>query len=176
MAAIETSLDMEEEKVLLNISIGLDTFEVEKTIMVNASKLFKNITENDRSTTTIELVLPSNISDQKQTMMSMLEFVQYHSEHPSAPITKPLVSDNLLESGVCEWDNQFISKSDQELVNLSLIANYMDIPDLLALCCSKIGAIMKNIIKQYKTKDEQMAAVKARWKGTQQVGAATMTK
>jgi hypothetical protein len=144
--------------------------------MVNASNLFKRITENDRTETVIVLELPKTISDQKQTMTSLLEFVCYHSEHPSAPITKPLVSDNLSESGVCDWDNQFISKSDQELVNLSLIANYMDIPDLLALCCAKIGAIMKHIIKQYKTKDEQMEAVKTRWKGTQQVGAATMAK
>jgi hypothetical protein len=48
----------------------------------------------------------------------------------------------------------------------------LNIPSLLGLCCAKIGAIMKSIVKQYKTKDEQMAAVKKRWQGT---GATTAT-
>jgi len=171
-SVMEESLDNQvEEQVMIELIIH-GTGETEDSIhfhvdkkIVCASTFMSTILENDRSETRIELVLPKNITDPIQTMRWVIEFITYHTEYPFTPITKPLVSDNLLESSVCSWDNEFIMKSDQELVNLSLTANYLDIPNLLALCCAKIGAIMKSIIKQYHTKEEQMTAVKKRWHG-----------
>jgi hypothetical protein len=160
------SLDDLVQDATIELIVNGNTFIVQKK-RISDALFIRDIMSNDREAVRIELTLPANVTKPVETMQWIIDYIMYHDEdHQPSTITKPLVSDNLLESGVSAWDNEFISKTDEEIVNLSLSANYLNIPSLLGLCCAKIGAIMKSIVKQYKTKDEQMAAVKKRWQGT----------
>ena len=166
------SLDDLVQDDTIELVVNGTTFIVQKN-RISDALFIRDIMSNDRDAKRIELTLPANVTKPVETMQWIIDYIMYHDEdHQPSTITKPLVSDNLLESGVSAWDNEFIAKTDEEIVNLSLSANYLNIPSLLGLCCAKIGAIMKSIVKQYKTKDEQMAAVKKRWQGT---GATTAT-
>jgi len=166
------SLDDLVQDDTIELVVNGTTFIVQKN-RISDALFIRDIMSNDRDAKRIELTLPANVTKPVETMQWIIDYIMYHDEdHQPSTITKPLVSDNLLESGVSAWDNEFIAKTDEEIVNLSLSANYLTIPSLLGLCCAKIGAIMKSIVKQYKTKDEQMAAVKKRWQGT---GATTAT-
>ena len=171
------SLDDLVQDDTIELVVNGTTFIVQKK-RISDALFIRDIMSHDRDTKRIELTLPANVTKPVETMQWIIDYIMYHdSDHQPPTITKPLVSDNLLESGVLAWDNEFIAKTDEEIVNLSLSANYLNLPSLLGLCCAKIGAIMKSIVKQYKTKDEQMAAVKKRWQGTgttASVGVATV--
>ena len=59
-------------------------------------------------------------------------------------IEKPLTS-NEMKKITDEWSANFIDKmSIEEIVNLSVAANYMQIDCLLDLCCAKIASLCKD--------------------------------
>ena len=157
-----TSLDDEVQlDTMIELIVNGRTFMADKRVL-SASKFIKDTMEFSGETT-IAISLPEKIKNPQQTMAWVMEYVLYHATHPVSQITLPLVSDDLKESGVDEWDIAFISKSDADIVTLSVSAHYLNIPELQTLCCAKIGSIMKRIVKQYPTKQEQIDAVKRRW-------------
>ena len=158
------SLDDEIPAEMIELIVNGVSFIVEKSVLL--SSIFIKDTLDFSKETKIEINLPQKITDPKQTMEWVIEYMTYHNTTPVSQIQLPLVSDNIMESGVTQWDNDFISKSDQEIVNLSQAAHYLHIPSLHQLSCAKIGSIMKHIVKQYSTKDQQIAALKKRWNGT----------
>ena len=165
-ATAATSLDDEVQlDTTIELIVNGQSFKVDKRVLL-ASKLIKDTMEFSGETK-ITISLPEKIKEKiknpQQTMAWVMEYLLYHAHHPVSQITLPLVSDDLKESGVDDWDIAFISKSDANIVALSVSANYFNIPELQTLCCAKIGSIMKRIVKQYPTKQEQIDAVKLRW-------------
>merc|ERR1712194_198544 len=81
----------------------------------------------------------------------LAKVIDYCKQHKDAfvegkveEIAKPLKSPNLQECGVSEWDNDYVSNLDQEvLFELILAANYMDIRGLLELSCAKVASMIK---------------------------------
>jgi len=160
------SLDQDEH------SIGNYTLVVEEKEYVvpvgwlMVSQLIKNVLDNDPTSERLTLTLPSQVKNAERTMGYLLSYLEYHFTNGPAPaIAKPLKGENLKSSGVGDWDVSFIDKTDEELVELSCTANYLDIPPLLALSCAKIGSIMKSIINKHNNKEDQMKAVRERWFG-----------
>ncbi|TEB19753.1 hypothetical protein C9890_0167 [Perkinsus sp. BL_2016] len=73
-----------------------------------------------------------------------MDYCKYHKENPSEEISKPLRSTNLLECGVSDWDNTFITSLEQEfLFEVILAANYLDIKPLLDLSCARVASMIK---------------------------------
>ncbi len=159
------SLDEEIQTVtMFELVVNGTSYMLEKKALI-WSNFIKDILEFSKDETKIVIELPQKITDPKQTMDSVIQFILYHEQHPVSRMQLPLVSDKLTDSGVSQWDSDDISKSDQEIVNLSQAAHYLHIPDLQKLCCAKIGSIMKNIVKQFPTKQQQIDALKQRWNG-----------
>ena len=122
--------------------------------------------ENDPTCKRIDIKLPNGVptGHSDRVIRHLLQYLEYHSLYPESTIAKPLLR-TLKASGVSEWDEAFINKSDEEIVELTLVASYMDVPALLSLCCAQMGMIMKNIMKQHDNKADQIKAVRARWYG-----------
>ena len=158
------SLDDEVPTVMIELVVNGTSFMMIKSALMR-SIFIKDVLDFSKETK-IVIDLPQKITDPKQTIEWVIEYLSFHDQNPVSQIQLPLVSDKIMESGVSQWDNDFISKSDQEIVNISQAAHYLNIPDLHGLCCAKIGSIMKHIVKQYSTKDQQIAALKERWNGT----------
>jgi hypothetical protein len=162
MAAVE-SLDDEvsQQNETIEIIVNRESFTVDRSVA--KASIFIDDTLNFSRETKIEITLSEKITNPKKIMGYIIEYITYHSKNPVVPFQTPIVSDNLLESGVSVWDNDFISKSDEEIVHLSMAANYLNIPDLLKLSCAKIGAIMKSVVRKHNTKQEQIEAVRQRF-------------
>lgn len=158
------SLD-EEEKTIISIIVNGKSYDLPRTC-VKYIKVIETILQHDPTATTIELTLPVTVRNTERVMNQIMEYIVYHTIHgESNPIAKPLVSEKLSESGVSPWDEAFINKSDEELTDLASSTNYLNVPDVLALCCAKIGSIMKAIINQYPEKEDQQREVRKRWRG-----------
>ena len=76
-------------------------------------------------------------------LQRVMDYCRYHKENPSDEISKPLRSTNLLECGVSEWDNTFVTVEQDFLFELILAANYLDIKSLLDLTCAKVASMIK---------------------------------
>ena len=77
-------------------------------------------------------------------LQKVMDYCKHHKENRSTDeISKPLRSNNLLECGVSEWDNNFISMEQEQLFEVILAANYLDIKTLLDLACAKVAAMIK---------------------------------
>ena len=128
----------EEEMVQLKSSEG-EVFEVDPEI-ASMSVLIKNMV--DDSGTDDEIPLP-NVTTRILGMI--LDYCTYHKDNPVKAISKPLVSENLLECGVSEWDVDFVNIDNKEvLFALIVAANYLDIAALLDLTCAKVASMIKN--------------------------------
>ncbi len=158
------SLD-EEEHTTISIIINGKPYDIPRTC-VKYIKVIETVLHNDPTATNIEFTLPNTVCNPDRVMNQIMEYVVYHNIHGgSSPIAKPLVSEKLKESGVSPWDIAFIDKTDEELTDLASSANYLHAPELLELCCAKIGSIMKHIMNQYPEKEDQQRAVRKRWRG-----------
>mmetsp|Transcript_12899 Transcript_12899/g.17930 ORF Transcript_12899/g.17930 Transcript_12899/m.17930 type:complete len:101 (+) Transcript_12899:30-332(+) len=63
---------------------------------------------------------------------------------PSEKVPKPCPSNNLREFWPCSWDGEFVEQLDQkDLFELILVANFLDMKPLLALCCAKVACMIK---------------------------------
>ena len=72
------------------------------------------------------------------------EFLTHFNGAAPAEIEKPLTSNDM-KSLTDEWSAGFVDKmSMEELVNLTVAANYMGINSLLDLCCAKVASLCKD--------------------------------
>ena len=158
------SLD-EEDTSLLTLRIKDKEYSIQRRFL-NFSGFVKQMVMNDRARTVFDLIIPDTIHHVFSSMDLILQYYEYHDQYgPSDPISKPLKSEFLDSSEIGAWDIAFIDRSDQELTDLANLANYMDIPSILDLCCAKIGSIMRSIMNQYPTHDQQINMVRKRWHG-----------
>ena len=158
------SLD-EEDNTSISIIVNGKAYDLPRT-SVKYIKVVETVLQHDPTATNIEFTLPATVRNPDRVMNQIMDYIVFHTIHgESKPISKPLVSETLSESGVSPWDDAFINKTDEELTDLASSTNYLNVPDLLALCCAKIGSIMKAIINQYPEKEDQQREVRKRWRG-----------
>ncbi len=87
--------------------------------------------------------LPLNEVDEKSAE-KIKEFLTHFNGAAPAEIEKPLTSNDM-KSLTDEWSAGFVDKmSMEELVNLTVAANYMGINSLLDLCCAKVASLCKD--------------------------------
>ena len=90
-----------------------------------------------------ESSFPLNEIDEKNAEKIKEFLVHFNGESP-AEIEKPLIS-NEMKNLTDEWSTNYIDKmSMEELVNLTVAANYMGINSLLDLCCAKVASLCKD--------------------------------
>jgi S-phase kinase-associated protein 1 len=113
------------------------TIEVEVAKMSN---LLKTMIQED---TDLEDAIPlPNVKT--AVLQRVIDYCNYHKINESEEISKPLRSTNLIDCGVCEWDNTFITGMDQDLLfEVILAANYLDIKPLLDLSCARVASMIK---------------------------------
>ena len=87
--------------------------------------------------------IPLNEIDEKNGE-KIKEFLTHFNGVPPADIEKPLTS-NEMKNLTDEWSAGFVDKMPlEDLVNLTVAANYMGINSLLDLCCAKIASLCKD--------------------------------
>ena len=85
---------------------------------------------------------PLNEIDEKNGE-KIKEYLTHFDGVPPAEIEKPLTS-NEMKNLTDEWSAGFVDKMPlEDLVNLTVAANYMGINSLLDLCCAKIASLCK---------------------------------
>ena len=90
-----------------------------------------------------EASYPLNEIDEKNAE-KIKEYLTHFDGVPPAEIEKPLTS-NEMKSLTDEWSAGFVDKiSLEDLINLTVAANYMGINSLLDLCCAKIASLCKD--------------------------------
>ena len=122
-------------------------FEITKK-QADLSEVLKNsINENPKESS-------FNLKEiDEKTGEKIKEFLTHFDGVPPAEIEKPLTS-NEMKNLTDEWSANFIDKIPlEDLVNLSVAANYMGINSLLDLCCAKIASLCKDKSEEeiYKT-------------------------
>ena len=86
---------------------------------------------------------PLNEIDEKNGE-KIKEYLTHFDGVPPAEIEKPLTS-NEMKNLTDEWSAGFVDKMPlEDLVNLTVAANYMGINSLLDLCCAKIASLCKD--------------------------------
>ena len=90
-----------------------------------------------------ETSFPLNELDEKSAE-KIKEYLNHLNGVAPPEIEKPIIS-NEMKNLTDEWSSNFIDKmSMEELVNLTVAANYMGINCLLDLCCAKIASLCKD--------------------------------
>ncbi len=114
-------------------------FEVSEKCLA-LSKVLKNLA-NDFPEADAEL--PTNEVDGK-TLEKIVEFLKHYENEKPKEIPKPLPSSDL-KPFISEWDSEFIDKLSLEaIIDLVNAANFLDIPELVNLCCAKLATEMTN--------------------------------
>jgi len=90
-----------------------------------------------------ELKVPLNDIDEK-TANKVIEYLDHWSGSLPAEIEKPLKSNDMKEV-TDEWSANFVDSLEMEdLVDLTVAANFMEIQHLLDLTCAKIASMCKD--------------------------------
>lgn len=107
--------------------------------VVQKSTILKNMIEDTGKEG--EIPIP-NI--QLPILKKVLEFCEHYRASNPREIRKPLVSKELTENGVEEWDARFIEMEKvDDLIDLIVAANFLDIEGLVHLGCAKIATFIK---------------------------------
>lgn len=81
----------------------------------------------------------------KFTLDKVIEFLKHLAEGNAAPdIEKPLRSNDMRDV-TTEWYANFIDLDDDTVQDIILAANYLDIKELLALSCAKMGSVIRGL-------------------------------
>ena len=90
-----------------------------------------------------ETSFPLNEIDEKNCE-KIKEYLAHLDGVTPAEIEKPITSNDM-KNLTDEWSANFVDKMPlEDLVNLTVAANYMGISSLLDLCCAKIASLCKD--------------------------------
>ena len=78
----------------------------------------------------------------KDILLKAVSFIEKHIEDPLPEIEKPLKTNRLADV-VPEFYGDFVNVEVETLYQLILAANYLDVKDLLELCCAQVAALMR---------------------------------
>ena len=114
--------------------------KVKKSAVV-LSNVIKTMIEYDTKEQEIPL---STLND--DVLEKIVEFMEYHENVKFTEIEKPIKSTNIRDL-VSDWDADFINVDKILLFDLLQASNYLDIKELLDLCCAKIATMIKGKTK-----------------------------
>lgn len=130
---------MEGTKLKLRTSDELVTEEL-KDVMVLALTIKGMIEEGGDDSE--EIPLPDIT---KPTLDKVIEFLKHiKAGNPVPEIEKPLRSNDLKDV-TTEWYANFIDLDDDTVQDIILAANFLDIKELLALSCAKMGSVIRGL-------------------------------
>ena len=121
------------------ISKDLEKFNV-STEIAKYSKLIDSMLETLSDEDNIEVPL---LNVESNILKYIITYLEYYSVSPHGDIDKPIRSDDMKDNVSDEWYANFIDKSQEDIFNIILAANYMDIQSLLDLSCAKIATLIK---------------------------------
>lgn len=130
---------MEGEKLKLRTSDEILT-EVDKSLMMKSVHVRGMIEDGGDSSE--EIPLPDI---NKPTLDKVIEFLKHvEAGNPAPEIEKPLRSNDLKDV-TTEWYANFIELDDDTVQDIILAANFLDIKELLALSCAKMGSVIRGL-------------------------------
>lgn len=117
---------------------GTEKLEVELEV-AQKSIILKNMIEDTGREG--EIPIP-NI--QLPILKKVLLYCEHYCSITPKEIKKPLISKDLKENGVDDWDCKFIEMEQiDNLIDLIVAANFLDIEGLVNLGCAKIATFIK---------------------------------
>lgn len=79
------------------------------------------------------------------TLTMVIQFLEHlQAGNPAPEIEKPLRSNDLKDV-TTEWYANFIEKDDDTVQDVILAANFLDLKELLALSCAKMGSVIRGL-------------------------------
>ena len=98
-----------------------------------------------------EFILLEHIT--KETFEKVLVYLEHIEAGNAVPvIEKPVRSSNMRDV-TTQFYADFVDLDDDPLQDLIMAANWLDIKDLLALCCAKMGTMIRDLsISQFREK------------------------
>ena len=127
-----------------------------------------------------EAIIPvPNVSG--RTLKYVLEYVEHHHNNRADAIEKPLKGK--IEEVITEWDKAFLftdlvknhdEKQHETLIDVIMAANFLNIKDLLDLCCACVASMIKgktpeqiralfNIENDFTPEEEEKIREENRW-------------
>ena len=110
--------------------------------IIKMSKFIDNMIEINDNDDDVEIIYLPNVNS--KCFNKIIEYCTYYENKQIKPIKKPLISNNLIECGVSEWDVAFIDIEQEFLFDLLMSVNYLDIDGILDLACAKIASMIKS--------------------------------
>ena len=127
-----------------------------------------------------ETVIPIPNVDGR-TLEYVLQYMEYHHHNKAEPIEKPLKGK--IENYICEWDKAFLftdlikdgdEKQHSLLIDVINAANFLDLKDLLDLCCSAQASMVNGktteqirelfgIVNDFTPEEEERMREEAKW-------------
>ena len=81
---------------------------------------------------------------QLSILRKLIDYCEHYRQSEPKSIPRPLPSKDLAENGVDQWDVNFIDMEKiDDLIDLTVAANFLDIKGLLNLGCAKIATLIK---------------------------------
>ena len=124
-------------------SIKIITKEKKEIEITKKAAELSELLKNSISDYPNELIFPINELEEKQAE-KIKEYLIHFNGVPPKEIEKPL-TQNEMKNVTDPWSANFVDKlSIEELVNLTVAANFMGINSLLDLCSAKIASMCKD--------------------------------
>lgn len=130
-----TSLDDMGEQYITLVSLDKTTHDIlQEYTMI--SELVSTMLDTDKNETTF------NVSVDSKTLRRIIEFMAYYNKDPMKTIKRPLpTEDPAVLFG--PWYAEFINTDIEDIIAITIAANYMAIKPLLELGCAKIASLIK---------------------------------
>lgn len=135
-----TSLDQPQEQYFTIMSSDHVSFENIPANICMLSNVLKSAIANNELKDNGNIIPVPDVGS--AILAKIIEWMTHHVNNPPQKIEKPLKSNDL-STIVSDWDNKFIDIDVNTLFVLMNGTNFMDIPDLLDLCCAKLATIIK---------------------------------
>ena len=137
---MESNLEIKSDNNDLIRLISKDNKEF--TLTKKAADL-SGLIKNLKDETTPDSAIPLNEVDDK-TLERVIQYLNKFNGEAPPEIEKPLKS-SVLKEVTDSWSAEFIEELDLEaLTNLTVTANYLDIPSLLELATAKLASMCKD--------------------------------
>lgn len=78
-----------------------------------------------------------------EILKKIIDYCEYHHNNRAEEIEKPLFKS--LSEVINKWDIDYIQLSKEQLMELTMAANYIYCEDLLKLCCAAIADKIKDL-------------------------------
>ena len=133
-------------------TIKIQTKEGKEIELLKKDAMLSELLKNTLTDYPDETLIPLTEVDEK-TGEKIRDYLTHLEGNVPKEIQKPLISSEM-KNVTDEWSASFIDKMLlDDLVNLTVAANYMGINSLLDLCCAKLASLCKDKTEEeiYKT-------------------------